>query len=172
MRTNSIKVRKILGRIGQHLNAFLKPFALEKHQYASAWMQHSQPFIWFRKSNKAFSYTIFPVKKINVGKVLKLWENHYLNILYIHILKFEISGCANLLVRVFEFVDLGGVGIDTWWSFWFSTFSFFYISDQVLKTNKNRNVRTRDSRKAMHELAIPLGPWLLSSLLRFNDLHG
>jgi hypothetical protein len=23
---------------------------------------------------KAFSYTIFPVKKINVGKFLKLWE--------------------------------------------------------------------------------------------------
>jgi hypothetical protein len=24
------------------------------------------------KSNKGFSYTIFPVKKINVGKILKL----------------------------------------------------------------------------------------------------
>jgi hypothetical protein len=41
-------------------------------------MQHSQLFIWFRKSNKDFSYTIFPVKKLNVGKVLKLWENCYL----------------------------------------------------------------------------------------------
>jgi hypothetical protein len=30
------KVQKILGRIGQHLNAFLKPFALKKHQDASA----------------------------------------------------------------------------------------------------------------------------------------
>jgi hypothetical protein len=40
-------------------------------------MQHSPPFIWFRKSNKDFSYTILLVKKINVGKVLKLWENCY-----------------------------------------------------------------------------------------------
>jgi hypothetical protein len=40
-----------------------------------------------------FSYTIFPVKKINVGKILKLLENRYLIILSIHILKLEISGC-------------------------------------------------------------------------------
>jgi hypothetical protein len=30
-----------------------------------------------------------------VGKVLKLWENRYLIILSIHILKLEISGCDN-----------------------------------------------------------------------------
>jgi hypothetical protein len=71
----------------------LKPFALKKHQDASAWMQHSQLFIWFRKSNKDFSYTIFPVNKINVGKILKLWENCCLIILSIHTLKLEISGC-------------------------------------------------------------------------------
>jgi hypothetical protein len=40
-----------------------------------------------------FSYTIFPVNKINVGKVLKLWENHCLIVFTIHILKLEISGC-------------------------------------------------------------------------------
>jgi hypothetical protein len=40
-----------------------------------------------------FSYTRFPVNKINVGKILKLWENRYLIILSIHILKLEISGC-------------------------------------------------------------------------------
>jgi hypothetical protein len=40
-----------------------------------------------------FSYTIFPVKKINVEKVLKLWGNCYLIVLSIHILKLEISGC-------------------------------------------------------------------------------
>jgi hypothetical protein len=40
-----------------------------------------------------FSYAIFPVKKINVRKILKLWENRYLIILSIHILKLEISGC-------------------------------------------------------------------------------
>jgi hypothetical protein len=42
-----------------------------------------------------FSYTIFLVKKVNVGKILKLLENRYLNILSIHILKLEISGCDN-----------------------------------------------------------------------------
>jgi hypothetical protein len=36
---------------------------------------------------------MFPVKKITVGKILKLWENRYLIILSIHILKLEISGC-------------------------------------------------------------------------------
>jgi hypothetical protein len=44
----------------------------------------------------SFSYTILPVKKINVGKKLKLWENCYLIILYIHILKLEISSCDNI----------------------------------------------------------------------------
>jgi hypothetical protein len=43
-----------------------------------------------------FSCTIFPVKKINVGKILKSWENRYLIILSIHILKLEISECDNL----------------------------------------------------------------------------
>jgi hypothetical protein len=60
-----------------------------------------------------FFYTIFPVKKINVGQVLKLWENHCLIVLSIHILKLEISGCdircwrtprQNLTVIFFETV--------------------------------------------------------------------
>jgi hypothetical protein len=42
---------------------------------------------------KIFSYTIFPVKKINVEFFLKLWENHCLIVLSIHILKLKISGC-------------------------------------------------------------------------------
>jgi hypothetical protein len=40
-----------------------------------------------------FFYAIFPVKKINVGKILKLWENRYLIIFTIHMVKLEISGC-------------------------------------------------------------------------------
>jgi hypothetical protein len=48
---------------------------------------------------KDFSYTIFPVKKINVGKILKLSENRYLIIISIHILKLEISGCDTCLAR-------------------------------------------------------------------------
>jgi hypothetical protein len=93
MRINSRKIRKIFGRVWQHINAFLKPFALRKLLDASAWMQHSRLFIWFGKPNKGFFHTIFPVKKINVGEVLKLWENCYLIVHSIHILNFEISGC-------------------------------------------------------------------------------
>jgi hypothetical protein len=45
-------------------------------------MQHSLNHLFnFRKSSKPFSYTIFPVKKINVGNVLKFWGNHCLIIL-------------------------------------------------------------------------------------------
>jgi hypothetical protein len=55
-----------------------------------------------------FSYTIFPVKKMNVGKFLKLGENRYLIILSIHILKLKISGCDSFLVNK---------GKDRIWSF-------------------------------------------------------
>jgi hypothetical protein len=62
-----------------------------------------------------FSYTIFPVNKINVGKVLKLWENHCLIVFTIHILKLEISGCdkstplkRNLVPRFEERKKQGG----------------------------------------------------------------
>jgi hypothetical protein len=94
MRINSGKIRKILGRVRTAPKRILKPFALKKHQDASVWMQHSQLFIWFRKSNKDFfSYTIFLVKKNKCEKILKLWENCYFIILSIHILKLEISWC-------------------------------------------------------------------------------
>jgi hypothetical protein len=64
VRINSRKSWKILGRICQHINAVLKPFALMKHQDASTWMQHTlNQFIYFIKSNKDFSYIISPVKK-------------------------------------------------------------------------------------------------------------
>jgi hypothetical protein len=56
-------------------------------------MQHTQLCFNLENQAKDFSYTIFPVKKINVGKFLKLLENHCLVALSIHILKLEISGC-------------------------------------------------------------------------------
>jgi hypothetical protein len=59
----------------------------------------------FRKSNNGFSYTIFPVKKINVGKFYKLWENCYLIILSIHILKCEISGCDIFYAHIISSVE-------------------------------------------------------------------
>jgi hypothetical protein len=63
-------------------------------------MQHSQLLFNLENQTMDFSYTIFPVKKINVGKILKLWEHRYLNILAIHILKLEISGCDNIEQRI------------------------------------------------------------------------
>jgi hypothetical protein len=69
MGINSKKSGKFSEGFGQHLNVFLKPSALKKHQDASAECNHSRFFIWFGKPNKDFSYTIFPVKKINVGQV-------------------------------------------------------------------------------------------------------
>jgi hypothetical protein len=100
MRINSRKIRKILGRVWTSPKRILKSFCTHKPLDASTWMQHPQLFIWFRKSNKDFSYTIFPVKKINVGKNLKLWRNHCLIVLSIHILKLEISGCDTVVAVV------------------------------------------------------------------------
>jgi hypothetical protein len=50
-------------------------------------------FIWLRKSNNEFFLSYISCKKINVGIFFKLWENCYLIILSIHIVKLEISGC-------------------------------------------------------------------------------
>jgi hypothetical protein len=51
------------------------------------------PFYLIQKIKQGFfSYTIFPVNKINVRKILKLREHHCLNIVSIHILKLEILG--------------------------------------------------------------------------------
>jgi hypothetical protein len=48
-------------------------------------MQHSQLLFNLENQTMDFSYSIFPVKKINVGKILKLWENCYFNYsLYSH----------------------------------------------------------------------------------------
>jgi hypothetical protein len=93
MRINSRKIRKILGRVWTASKRIFETFCTQEPLDASAWMQHSQLLFNLENQTKDFSYTIFPVKKINVGKILKLWENRYLIILSIHILKLEISGC-------------------------------------------------------------------------------
>jgi hypothetical protein len=51
------------------------------------------------KIKQGFSYTIFYVKKINVGKVLKLLENCCFIILSIHVPKLEISGCDRDIIE-------------------------------------------------------------------------
>jgi hypothetical protein len=52
-------------------------------------------FLFDLENQTGFFLYYISYKKINVGKFLKLWENRYLIILPIHILKLEISGCDN-----------------------------------------------------------------------------
>jgi hypothetical protein len=67
-----------------------------------------------------------------------------------------------LLVQVFKFIDLGCIGIGTWWSFWFSTFSSLNKSDQDLEIDENSDICFWGSVTVMHVFAIPLG---MTSLL-------
>jgi hypothetical protein len=110
MRINSRKIRKILGRIWTAPKRIFETFCTQEPLDASAWMQHTYFSFNLENQTKDFSYTIFPVKKINVGKILKLWENRYLIILSIHILKLEISGCDNFRQPSHEFTF--GVGMN------------------------------------------------------------
>jgi hypothetical protein len=56
MRINSRKnPENFSERFGQLLNAFLKPFALKKHQDASACMQHSQ--LSFDSENQTMDFS-------------------------------------------------------------------------------------------------------------------
>jgi hypothetical protein len=75
-----------------------------------------------------------------------------------------------LLVQFFKIIDLGGVGIRTLWSFWFQTFAFFYISDQVLKPDENSDVVFEVRWWWCTRLQF-LWARLLSSWLRFNNHH-
>jgi hypothetical protein len=89
MRINPRKIRKILGRFWTAPKCLFGTFCTQEPLDTSAWMQHSQLCFNSENQTKDFSYTIFPAKKINVGKILKLWENFYLIILSIHILKLK-----------------------------------------------------------------------------------
>jgi hypothetical protein len=61
-----------LEEFGQHLNAFLNLLPLRSTKMH--WHECNTHNFLFDLENqtKDFSYTIFPVKKINVGKLLKL----------------------------------------------------------------------------------------------------
>jgi hypothetical protein len=86
MRINSRKIRKILGRVWIAPKRILKSFCTHEPLDASAWMQHSLNHLFnFRKTNKDFPYTIFPVKKINVWKSFKIMKKLLFNYsLYSH----------------------------------------------------------------------------------------
>jgi hypothetical protein len=70
MRINSRKIRKILGRVRTAPKRIFETFCTQEDE--SAWMQHSQLLFDSENQTKDFSYPTFPVKKINVGKILKL----------------------------------------------------------------------------------------------------
>jgi hypothetical protein len=79
MRINSRKNRKILGRVRTALKRIFETFCTQEPLDALAWMQHSQLFIWFRKSNNGFPYTIFPVKKNKCWKNFKIMRKSLFN---------------------------------------------------------------------------------------------
>jgi hypothetical protein len=66
MRINSRKIRKILGRIWTAPKCIFETFCTQEAPRCIG-MNATLTTIYL---SKPFSYTIFPVKKINVGKVL------------------------------------------------------------------------------------------------------
>jgi hypothetical protein len=73
-------------------------------------MQHSQLFIWLRKSNKDFSYTTFPVKKNKRWKILKIIIKSLFNYsFYSHpeIKNFRVWHVATTKILIQELRDQG-----------------------------------------------------------------
>jgi hypothetical protein len=73
MRINSRKIRKILGRFWTAPKRVFETF-LHSRTTRCISMSATHTTFYFNLENQTmdFSYTIFPVKKINVGKILKL----------------------------------------------------------------------------------------------------
>jgi hypothetical protein len=69
MRINSRKIRKILGRVWTAPKRIFETFL---HSRTTRCIGMNATHISLENQSKDFSYTIFPVKKINVGKILKL----------------------------------------------------------------------------------------------------
>jgi hypothetical protein len=73
MRINSGKAWKIPRKIWSAPIRIFETFALMNTQmHRHECNTHIRPFFNFKKTIKALSYNTFPVKKINVGKNLKL----------------------------------------------------------------------------------------------------
>jgi hypothetical protein len=83
----------VLEETKHYLNSFLIFFTQETLGCIGMNATCTHNLLFNLEKQTTFSYTILPVKKINVGRNLRLWENCYLIILSIHILKLEISGC-------------------------------------------------------------------------------
>jgi hypothetical protein len=75
MRKNSRKIWKILGRVWTApKRIFFKTFSTQEAPRCIGMNATLNHLFNFRKTNKGLSYTILPVKKINVVKVLKIYE--------------------------------------------------------------------------------------------------
>jgi hypothetical protein len=72
MRINPRKIRKILGRIWTAPKRIFETFCTQETPRCIGMNATLTTFIWFRKSNKDFSYTIFPVKKNKCWKNFKI----------------------------------------------------------------------------------------------------
>jgi hypothetical protein len=64
-----------------------------KHQDASSWMQHTINHFICSKTINGFSLYYISCKENECGEILNSWQNHFLIVLSIHILKLEISEC-------------------------------------------------------------------------------
>jgi hypothetical protein len=69
MRINSRKIQKTLETIWTAPKRLFGTFCTQEAPRCINTQNH---LFNFRKTNKGFLYTIFPVKKINIGKILKL----------------------------------------------------------------------------------------------------
>jgi hypothetical protein len=72
MRINSKKIGKILRRVWSAPNRIFETLYTQEAPRCIGMNATLTTIYLIRKSNKNFSYAIFPVKKINVGKFLKL----------------------------------------------------------------------------------------------------
>jgi hypothetical protein len=72
MRINSRKIRKIIGRIWSTPGRIFETFCTQEAPRCIDMNATHTTFYLIQKIKQRFSYTIFPVKNINVGKVLKL----------------------------------------------------------------------------------------------------
>jgi hypothetical protein len=70
---------------------------------------HIHLFYLIYKNKQLISYSKFPVKKINLGQNLKLWENRCLIIFPINILKLENF---KVLQKFLEFCDKSHIRVD------------------------------------------------------------
>jgi hypothetical protein len=72
MRINSRKIRKILERVWIALKRIFETFSTQEAPRCIGMNATLNFVLTLENQTKDFSYTIFPLKKINVGKILKL----------------------------------------------------------------------------------------------------